>query len=352
MSTPTETAVQTPATQTLARSVAGEAPGEATVLTYREAITAALVDEMSADPDLLLMGEDVATEGGVFKTSPGLVEQFGHQRVINTPICENGFLGVALGMSLMGLRPVVEIMFADFLPTGGDAIVNQLPKYRFMSGGQCAVPVTIRTISGATGRFGTQHSATGESWFMGLPGLRVVTASSAGSAYELLRAAIRDDNPVIFHEHKGLYGRKGEVRRGAIAEVGRAATLREGRDVTMVATLLMVERALKAAETLADEGIEAEVIDLRWVRPMDLATLRASVERTGRLVVAEEQVHHGGWGASLISELTMGGMPWKAAPVAVSLPYDLPIPYSPSLEDAILPSPARIAEAARVAVRG
>jgi len=352
MSTPTETAAQTPATQALPRPAAGEAPGEATVLTYREAITAALVDEMSADPDLLLMGEDVATEGGVFKTSPGLVEQFGHERVINTPICENGFLGVALGMSLMGLRPVVEIMFADFLPTGGDAIVNQLPKYRFMSGGQCAVPVTIRTISGATGRFGTQHSATGESWFMGLPGLRVVTASSAGSAYELLRAAIRDDNPVIFHEHKGLYGRKGEVRRGAIAEVGRAATLREGRDVTMVATLLMVERALKAAETLAEEGIEAEVIDLRWVRPMDLATLRASVERTGRLVVAEEQVHHGGWGASLISELTMGGMPWKAAPVAVSLPYDLPIPYSPSLEDAILPSPARIAEAARVAVRG
>lgn len=352
MSTPTETAPQTPAARATPRPGPAEAPEGTTVLTYREAITAALVDEMSADPDVLLLGEDVATEGGVFKTSPGLVERFGPQRVMNTPISENGFVGVALGMSLMGLRPVVEIMFADFLPMAGDAIVNQLPKYRFMSGGQCAVPVTIRAISGATGRFGTQHSATGESWFMSLPGLRVVTASSPGSAYELLRAAIRDDNPVIFHEHKGLYGRKGEVRRGAIAEVGQAAVLRDGRDVTIVATLLMVERALKAAEALAGEGIEVEVIDLRWVRPMDVTGVRASVERTGRLVVAEEQVHHGGWGASLISELTMGGLRWRATPIAVSLPYDLPIPYSPPLEDAVLPSPDRIADAVRRALGG
>jgi acetoin:2,6-dichlorophenolindophenol oxidoreductase subunit beta len=358
MSTPTEIAKETPAAPAAqAQAPAAEAAtstesAETTAMTYREAITTAMVDELNADPNVLLMGEDVATEGGVFKTSPGLAEQFGHERIINTPICENGFLGVALGMSLMGLRPVVEIMFADFLPTGGDAIVNQLPKYRFMSGGQCSVPVTIRVISGGTGRFGTQHSATGESWFMGLPGMRVVTASTPGSAYELLRAAIRDQNPVIFHEHKGLYGRKGEVRRGAIAEVGRAAVLRQGADVTIVATLLMVERSLKAAEALAEEGIEAEVIDLRWVRPMDVATVRASVERTGRLVVAEEQVHHGGWGASLISELTTGGLQWKSPPIAVSLPYDLPIPYSPTLEDAIIPSPARIADAARTAVRG
>ena len=327
------------------------AEGSELVMTYREAITAALADEMSADPDVLLLGEDVATEGGVFKTSPGLVERFGHERVLNTPICENGFVGVALGMSLMGLRPVVEIMFADFLPTAGDAVVNQLPKYRFMSGGQCSVPVTLRVISGGTGRFGTQHSATGESWLMGLPGLRVATASSPGSAYELLRAAIRDDNPVIVHEHKGLYGRKGEVRRGAIAEVGRAAVLREGSDVTVVATLLMVERTLKAAEALAAEGIAAEVIDLRWIRPLDVATVSASVERTGRLVIVEEQVHHGGWGAALISELTMAGVPMRARPVAVSLPPDLPVPYSPPLEDAILPSPERIAEAVRGAVR-
>jgi pyruvate dehydrogenase E1 component beta subunit len=308
-------------------------------LTYREAITAALDDAMGADPAVLLMGEDVDADGGVFKTNNGLVEKYGRERVRSTPICENGFVGVALGMSLVGLRPVVEIMFADFLPTAGDAIVNQLPKYRFMSGGQCEVPVTLRVISGATGRFGTQHSATFESWFMHLPGLRVVSAEPP----------IADDNPVIFFEHKGLYARKGPVNRGEIAELGKAAVLREGGDVTIVATLLMVERALKAAEALAAEGIEAEVIDLRWVRPLDVQTVRASVEKTGRLVVAEEQVHAAGWGATLISELAQAGVPFASPPRRVSLPDDYPIPYTPPLEDLIVPSADGIASAARAA---
>jgi acetoin:2,6-dichlorophenolindophenol oxidoreductase subunit beta len=319
-------------------------------LTYREAINAAMEDEMAADDAVVLIGEDVQADGGVFKTNAGLVERFGPARVRSTPICENGFMGVALGMSLSGIRPIVEIMFADFLPTAGDAIVNQLPKYRYMSGGQFAVPVTVRVISGALGRFGTQHSATGESWYMELPGMRVVTASSPGAAYELLRAAIRDNNPVLVHEHKALYARKGTVRRGAIAEVGKAEVLREGSDVTIVATLLMVERALAAAETLAAEGIEAEVVDLRWIRPLDLPTVSASVGKTGRLVIAEEQVHAGGWGATIVSELTMAGQTWRSAPRAVSLPDDLPIPYSPPLEDEIIPSAERIADAARAAV--
>ena len=326
------------------------AEGPVTVeLTYREAINAAVHDAMTADATVLLMGEDVGADGGVFKTNSGLIDTFGPERVRTTPICENGFVGVALGMSLVGLRPVVEIMFADFLPTAGDAIVNQLPKYRFMSGGQCSIPVTLRVISGATGRFGTQHSATFESWFMHLPGLRVVTASSPGSAYALLRAAIADDNPVIFFEHKALYGRKGPVVRGEVAELGRAQVVRTGGDVTIVATLLMVERALAAAETLAAEGIDAEVIDLRWLRPLDLPTVRASVERTGRLVVAEEQVHAASWGATIISELTIGGMDWKASPRRVSLPDDYPIPYTPPLEDLIVPSANAIADAARAA---
>ncbi len=328
------------------------APGlESVELTYREAINAALMDEMAADPRVLLIGEDVASDGGVFKTNLGLIERFGPTRVINTPICENGFTGVALGMSLMGLRPVVEFMFSDFLPTAADAIVNELPKYRFMSGGKCRVPVTLRSVSGATGRFGTQHSATGESWYMGLPGLRVVTAATPGSAYSLLRAAIRDDNPVIFHEHKGLYSRKGPVQGGSIAEIGQAAVLRQGGDVTIVATLLMVERALKAADDLAAAGIEAEVIDLRWIRPIDLPTIRNSVDRTGRLLVVEEQVHAGGWGATVISRLTSDGVAWRAAPKAVSLPDHLLIPYSPPLEDQILPSAARIAAAAQALCR-
>lgn len=319
-------------------------------LTYREAINAALDDAMAADDAVLLMGEDVSADGGVFKTNIGLSEKYGLERVRNTPICENGFLGVALGMSLVGMRPVVEIMFADFLPTAGDAIVNQLPKYRYMSGGQTSVPVTVRSVSGATGRFGTQHSATGESWFMHLPGLRVVTASSPGSAYSLLRAAIDDPNPTLFYEHKGLYARKGPVVRGEIAEIGKAQVVRPGSDVTIVTTLLMVERSRAAAEQLAAEGIDAEVIDLRWLRPLDLPAVRASVEKTGRIVVAEEQVHAAGWGATIVSELTIGGVEWASRPRRVSLPDDLPIPYTPPLEDEVLPSVESIAAAARASV--
>jgi pyruvate dehydrogenase E1 component beta subunit len=324
--------------------------GTASELTYREAINAALDDAMAADDAVLLMGEDVSADGGVFKTNIGLAEKYGLERVRNTPICENGFLGVALGMSLVGMRPVVEIMFADFLPTAGDAIVNQLPKYRYMSGGQTSVPVTVRSIGGGTGRFGTQHSATGESWFMHLPGLRVVTASSPGSAYSLLRAAVDDPNPTLFYEHKGLYARKGPVVRGEIAEIGKAQVVRPGSDVTIVTTLLMVERSLAAAEQLAGEGIDAEVIDLRWLRPLDLPAVRASVEKTGRIVIAEEQVHAAGWGATIVSELTIGGVAWASTPRRVSLPDDLPIPYTPPLEDEVLPSVESIAAAARASV--
>ncbi len=320
-----------------------------TEMTYREAITAAMADALAEDPTTLLMGEDVGADGGVFKTNTGLIERFGADRVRTTPICENGFVGVALGMSLVGLRPIVEIMFADFLPTAGDAIVNQLPKYRFMSGGQCSVPVTIRVIGGGTGRFGTQHSATFESWFMHLPGLRVASASSPGSAYSLLRAAIADDNPVVFFEHKALYGRKGPVDRGEVAQIGKADVVRSGSDVTIVATMLMVSRALAAADQLAAEGIEAEVIDLRWLRPLDIPTVAASVERTGRLVVVEEQVHAAGWGATVISELTQRGTVWASPPRRVSLPDDYPVPYSPPLEDQIVPSVDGIVAAARAA---
>jgi pyruvate/2-oxoglutarate/acetoin dehydrogenase E1 component len=320
-------------------------------LSYREAIHAALEHELREDPTVLLMGEDVATAGGVFKTNEGLSDEFGRERVRNTPICENGFLGVALGMAVTGLRPVVEIMFSDFLPTAGDAIVNELPKYRFMSGGQCVVPVTVRAIGGATGRFGTQHSATGESWYMGLPGLKVATAGSPAAAYGVLRAAIRDDDPVLFFEHKGLYGRKGPVRLGedGILPVGEAGILRAGGDITVVATLLMADRAAAAADALAEDGISAELVELRWLRPLDMDAIVESVSKTGRLLVVEEQVHAGGWGATVISELTMRGVP-MARPDALSLPDDLLIPYSPTLEDAILPSVEAIAARIRSAL--
>jgi acetoin:2,6-dichlorophenolindophenol oxidoreductase subunit beta len=337
---------------TQAKEQAAEASAGTVEMSYREAINAALVDELTADPTTLLLGEDVATAGGVFKTNEGLSDTFGHDRIRNTPICENGFMGVALGMAVTGMRPIVEIMFSDFLPTAGDVIVNELPKFRFMSGGQCEVPITIRSICGGTGRFGTQHSATGESWYIGLPGLKVATAGTPGSAYTVLRAAIRSNDPVLFFEHKGLYGRKGLVQRGADAGGAseKAAVLRSGSNVTIVGTLLMVDRALSAAERLAEEGIDAEVVEMRWLRPFDVDSIAESVERTGRLVVLEEQVHVGGWGASLISELTQRGTAWEHRPRVVSLPDHLLVPYSPTLEDAVIPSVERIADEVRAAV--
>lgn len=324
---------------------------QAVEMTYREAVAAALIDEMAADPTVILMGEDVGASGGVFKTNVGVVERFGAERVLNTPICENGFLGVALGMAVTGMRPVVEIMFSDFLPTAGDAIVNELPKFRFMSGGQCKVPLTVRAIGGATGRFGTQHSATGESWYLQLPGLKVAAASNPSAAYGLLRAAIREDDPVLLFEHKGLLGRKGAVVRdeSSVRKVGKAAVLRPGSDVTVVATLLMADRALTAAEQISHEGVDVEVIDLQWLRPLDFDAVEKSVRRTGRLIVVEEQVHLAGWGATVISELAMRGVPFARPPKAISLPDDVLVPYSPALEDAVVPSVETIVSAIREA---
>lgn len=323
-------------------------------LAYRQAICAALDDELSSDPRVVFFGEDVASAGGVFKTNDGLVERHGPERVFNTPICENSFIGMALGMAVTGLRPVVEIMFSDFLPTAGDALVNELPKFRFMSGGQMTVPVTIRSMGGGTGRFGTQHSATGESWYMGLPGMHIATASSPAAIYSILRTAIRSDDPTLVIEHKALFNRKGEVVRGeeAIGTVGGARTLRVGTDATVVGTLLMAARSAEAAERLAEEGIELEVIDLQWLRPMDVSTVEASLRRTGRLVVVEEQHHPGGWGATLISALSQRGWRWEIPPCVVGVSDDMLIPYSPDLEDAVIPTTDRIADACRQLVRG
>jgi acetoin:2,6-dichlorophenolindophenol oxidoreductase subunit beta len=316
---------------------------------YRQAIAAALDDELTADPAVVLFGEDVASDGGVFKTNAGLLERHGADRVFNTPICENAFIGMALGMAVTGMRPVVEIMFSDFLPTAADAIVNELPKFRFMSGGQAAVPVTIRSMGGGGGRFGTQHSATGESWYMGVPGLHVATASTPGGIYAVLRAAIRSPDPTLVIEHKSLFNRKGELVRDEIGEIGRAALLRRGSDVTVVGTLLMAQRALEAADAVADEGLDVEVIDLQWIRPLDIDSVAESVARTGALVIAEEQHHQGGWGATLISELVRRGVRWRIPPLVVGIEDDVLVPYAPELEDMVIPSADRIAAACRAA---
>jgi pyruvate dehydrogenase E1 component beta subunit len=325
-----------------------EQPSHATELPYRHAIRAALDDELTSDPTVVLFGEDV-TSGGVFKTTDGLIDTHGPERVFNTPICENAFVGMALGMAVTGLRPVVEIMFSDFLPTAADALVNELPKFRFMSGGQTAVPVTIRSMGGGTGRLGTQHSATGESWYMGLPGLKVATASTPAAIYSTLRTAIRSQDPVLVIEHKALFGRTGMVTRdeSQIGEVGRARVLRRGTDATVVATLLMAARSLEAAEQLVDEGIDLEVIDLQWIRPMDVTAIRDSLARTGKLIIVSEQHHAGSWGATLVSNLTQGGYAWTRPPRIVGLPDDLLVPYSPELEDEVIPTVERIAAECR-----
>ena len=255
-------------------------------------------------------------------------------------------------MALTGLRPVAEIMFSDFLPTAFDAIAMEMPRWRFMSGGQISAPVTVRASGGGGGRFGAQTSSTGESWFMQFYGLQVAVAGSPQGAYGLLRAAIAHNNPVVVFDHKAMHLRKGPVVRGdgSLAEIGRAVTARPGADVTVVASLLMVHRSLEAAGVLAAEGIDVEVIDISWLRPLDVETVAASVARTGRLVIAEEQYHDGGWGAAVISRLATAGAPMAVPPVAVSLPETL-ISHSPPLEDSMIPSVERIAEAVRAVCR-
>jgi acetoin:2,6-dichlorophenolindophenol oxidoreductase subunit beta len=317
-------------------------------LTYREAIRLALEHEMDSDPSVILMGEDVGEAGGPFKTSAGLIERFGPKRVMDTPIAENSFVGVAIGMAITGLRPVVEIMFADFLAVAMDSVANEAAKYRFMSGGKFQVPLTIRAIGGAGARFGAQHSQTAESWLLTIPGLKVVAAGSPASAYGLLRSAIRDPDPVVFLEHKGLYNRRGPVQIGesGLRPLDVADVRRVGAHATIVATLLMADRAMEAADELAQHGIEVEVIELCSLVPLDLATIQQSVIKTGKLLTVEEQVRNGGWGASVVSGLSEGGVNWARKPVRLTLP-DVPMPYSPVMEDEVMPQVKDIVAAAR-----
>jgi acetoin:2,6-dichlorophenolindophenol oxidoreductase subunit beta len=310
-------------------------------LSYREAVTAALAAELERDPSVVVLGEDVVL-GGVWVTTPGLAERFG-DRVIDTPISELAFTGAAFGAAVRGLRPVVEIMFGDFLWLVTDTLVNQASKYWYLSNGQASVPMTIRTAVGAGGRFGACHSQTPTGALLGEPGLKLVAPATPADAYALMRAAIQDDNPVVVFEHKLLYGRKGEVDEGAPVErIGRAAVRRQGDDVTLVSALAAVEKALAAADMLAEDGISAEVIDLRSLRPLDGETIAASTARTGRLVVVEDGPPLGGYAAEVVAVAA------EAAPVRVArvtMP-DLPLPASMKLEDAVLTSVEDIVRAA------
>jgi pyruvate/2-oxoglutarate/acetoin dehydrogenase E1 component len=317
-------------------------------LTYREAVREALADALREDRRVLLMGEDVGRAGGSFKATVGLFEEFGPERVMDTPISETGFTGAALGMAITGLRPVVELMFADFMLVTMDQIVNSIAKYRYMSGGQTAVPITIRALGGAGLRFGSQHSATAESWLLPFPGLKVVCPASPADVYHLLRAAIADDDPVIVVEHKALYGIKGSVDKDAPpSDVWKARVLRAGTDATIVATLAMVQRSLQAAELLSRDGIEVEVVDARVLRPFDLDTVVDSVKRTKRLFLVAEESPYASWTGMVAMRVTQRAFDYIEAPPEDITPPEAPVPFSPVLEDAYLPSPEAIAQRVR-----
>jgi pyruvate/2-oxoglutarate/acetoin dehydrogenase E1 component len=317
-------------------------------ITYKEAVRKGLEDALAADDSVFMIGEDIARAGGAFKTTEGLIDTFGAERVLDTPISEQAIVGTAIGASLKGLRPVAEIMFADFAGTCFDQLANQLAKYRYMTGGQVSLPVTVRLLNGAGGGFASQHSQTVENWFLNCPGLKVVVPGSVEDAYSLLRAAIVDEDPVLYFEHKGMYNLKGELPDAPEPlEIGKAGIVRPGEHVTVVATQLMRHRAAEAAETLAQEGIEVELIDPRTVLPLDVDTIGESVDRTSNLVVVQESTLGGSWGATVVAAVVRDRFEsLDAPPVVVGAP-DTPIPYAGPLEDAWLPSADDVAAAVR-----
>lgn len=314
-------------------------------LRYIDGIQQALMEELSHDSSVCVMGEDV-TLGGPFGATKGLVDDFGTSRIMNTPISEATIVGMAVGAALTGLRPVLEIMFIDFITLGMDQLVNHAAKLHYMSGGQLEVPLTIRATGGVGGGYGAHHSQSLEAWFTHVPGLKVVAPYTAADAKGLLKTSIRDNNPVLFLEHRGLYWSRGEdLAADEIIPLGQAVIRRAGKHVTILAVSKMVGTALKAAEKLAMEGIEAEVIDPRTLAPLDLDTIVASVRRTGHLVIAHEAVETGGIGAEIATRVQEVAFRELAAPVLrVGAPF-APVPTSIVLEKAFVPGDDQIIDA-------
>jgi pyruvate dehydrogenase E1 component beta subunit len=314
-------------------------------LTYRDAVSRGIAQEMARDDRVVLVGEDIAGSGGVFKTTVGLLEQFGPKRVIDTPISEQAILGAAMGAAMTGLRPVAEIMFSDFFAVCWDIVANQMAKSRYMTDGQVSMPVVIKSGNGGGLRFGAQHSQAIENWAMMIPGLKVVTPSTPRDVVGLMAAAVRCDDPVLFFEAKGMYASKGDVPDGEIVdELGTARVRREGRDATVVALGLMVPRALAAAEQLAGKGIDVEVIDVRSLIPLDTACILASVAKTGRFFTVEENPRVLGWGAEIASIVADEAFWDLDGPVQRITTPHIPLPSADSLEDFVMPSPDSICQ--------
>jgi len=312
-------------------------------LTYREAVARAITQEMERDPNVVFLGEDVGGAGGVFKATVGLLERFGPERVRDTPISEQAILGAAMGAAMTGLRPIAEIMFADFFAVCWDLVANQIAKSSYMTAGQVSFPLVIRSGNGGGLRFGAQHSQSVENWAMAIPGLKVVAPSNPTDVIGLFAAAVRDPDPVMFFEHKGLYSSKGEVRDGEIVDtLGSAKVLRTGGDATIVALAAMVPRAVSAADELAKRGIEAGVIDVRSLVPLDTQTILREVSATGRLFTVEENPRLCGWGAELVSIVAEECFNYlDGPPLRITTPH-IPLPSADALEDMAIPSVERI----------
>mgnify|MGYP001437669693 FL=1 len=313
-------------------------------LTYREAVAEGIAQEMRRDEDVVFLGEDIGAAGGVFKATVGLLKEFGPVRVRDTPISEQAILGAAMGSAMTGLKPIAEIMFSDFLAVCWDIVANEIAKARYMTGGQMSMPLVIRTANGGGSRFGAQHSQSVENWAMMVPGLKVVAPSTPADVKGLLAAAIRDPDPVMFFEQKSLYPIKGEVPDGELVdELGTAKVLRDGDDVTICALAAMVPRAIQAAETLSSEhGIEATVVDLRSLVPLDTKTILRETAKTGRLVTVEENPRLCGWGAEVASIVADENFWDLDGPVIRITTPHIPLPAADELEDATMPSADRI----------
>ena len=314
-------------------------------VTYRQAVARGIAQEMERDPNVVMLGEDIGAAGGVFKTTEGLFDRFGGERVRDTPISEQAIIGAAMGAAMTGLRPVAELMFSDFFGVAWDMVANQVAKMRYMTDGQVALPLVIRTANGGGLRFGAQHSQSVENWTMAIPGLKVVAPSTPADVVGLMAAAIRDPDPVIFCEHKALLADKGEVPDGEhVDELGRARVVRAGSHATVVALAAMVPRALQAAERLSDDGIELEVIDLRSLVPLDMTTVLESVRRTQRLFTVEENPRLCGWGAEVVSIVAEEAIYDLDGPVVRITTPHVPLAANPVLEDEQMPSAGRVAD--------
>ena len=320
----------------------------ADLITYRDAVAEGLAREMRRDPAVVCLGEDIGAAGGVFKTTVGLLAEFGPKRVRDTPISEQAIVGMAMGAAMTGMRPIAEIMFSDFLACCWDYLANEIPKMRYMTGGQVTIPLVVRTANGGGLGFGAQHSQAVENWALTVPGLKVVAPATPADVIGLLASAVRSDDPVVFFEHKGLMAGRGEAPPADhVVPLGQAAIARSGTDVTVVGLAATVPIALSAAEELAASGVSAEVIDLRCLVPLDMATVLASVGRTSRLLIVEENPYQGGWGGTVASIVADEGFELLDAPIRRVAAECVPLPFADALEDEVIPTTPKVVAALR-----